>query len=805
MQLHQYFVTAWRNLIRRKGANFLNILGLSVGLAGCLVIFLIEQHEWSYDRHQTNYRNIYQLVKNTRTAKADNFHVSIPFEAVRALRQDYPQIRWAETFNDDEEQVTVVKDAATAGSGKYIEDGIWYAGPELFGIFDLSWINGNAAVLDEPNTVVLCSSLADKYFGHWKNAVGKYLRLNNSITVRVSAIVADPPATSDFPFRAVVSYKTFLANSRIWGLNDLSGWGWSISEHQVFALLPEKMDAAAIDKSLPAFISKYSMDDGTSKKTYFLHPLSEVHFDTRFDNDGDHVSSKTSLYTLGLIGVLILLMACINFVNLSTALAATRSKEAGVRKVMGSSRLQLGLQVLADTCLIMLVALGFSILLADLSLPYVKYISPIETPLHLLNMGTVLFLTSALLVATLLSGIYPALQLSRLNPIEAIQNRFSTTRFGGLSVRRVLVVLQFAFSQLLIIATLIAVSQMDYVSHADMGFNKESVLILQGNSDSSFRARQVAFKQELLTQGNVQAVSFAENTPVNGRHETNFSFDHIDADQPFYATLKYGDLDYARTFGLQMAAGQWYSKNDTLGQVVINETMVHRLGIRDAEKALGKQIRIGDGPWRSIVGVVKDFKNNSLKEEIPANIILRNRGASTLTAIRLNSNNPGRSVREVEAVWNRYFPEYAFNSSFLDERINSFYRQEQRLSASYKVYTLLAILISCLGLYGLVSFMAVQRTKEVGIRKVLGASIGNIVYLFSREFTVLVAIAFLIAAPVAFYMMNKWLQGFVYRIHIGAGVFLATVLISIGIAWLTVGWRSVRAALVNPVKSLRAE
>jgi len=242
-----------------------------------------------------------------------------------------------------------------------------------------------------------------------------------------------------------------------------------------------------------------------------------------------------------------------------------------------------------------------------------------------------------------------------------------------------------------------------------------------------------------------------------------------------------------------------------LGEAVINETMAHRLGIPDVEKALGKQIRIGDGPWRSIVGVVKDFKNSSLKEEIPANIILRNRGASTLTAIRLSGNNPGRSVSEVETVWNSYFPEYAFNSSFLDDRIEKFYRQEQRLSASYKVYTLLAILISCLGLYGLVSFMAVQRTKEVGIRKVLGASIGNIVYLFSREFTVLVAIAFLIAAPVAYYMMNKWLQGFVYRTHIGAGIFLATIVISVGIAWLTVGWRSLRAALANPVKSLRAE
>ena len=431
----------------------------------------------------------------------------------------------------------------------------------------------------------------------------------------------------------------------------------------------------------------------------------------------------------------------------------------------------------------------------------------IDTPLHLFNKGTALFITVILVITTLLSGVYPALQLSRFNPIEAIRNKFTAAQAGGYNLRRILVVLQFSFSQILIIATLIAVSQMDYIRNADLGFTKESVLLLQGNTDSAFLARERAFKGELLGRPDVRAVSFSENTPSQGQHAANFGFDRIEADQPFYADLKYGDIDYANTYGLSMAAGRWYTRDDTTGEAVINETMAQKLGIRDPGQAIGKEIRVGSSGsrWRRIIGVVKDFKNFSLKQTVPPNIIIRNRGNSSLTGIRLSSNNLGRSSRETEMIWNKYYPEYAYNSSFLDERIESFYRQERRLSASFKIYTLLAILISALGLYGLVSFLVVQKTKEVGIRKVLGASIGNIVYLFSREFTILISIAFLIAAPVAYYMMHGWLQGFVYRTHIGGGVFLLAVLTSLGLSWITVGYKSVRAALVNPADSLKAE
>ena len=310
-----YFTIAWRNLTRRKGANFLNILGLGVGLAGCLVIFLILQHEFSYDRYHKNSGRIYQLVKDQQTDHGVEHKRSAPFEAISELRNDYPQGRWAELFTSYGSQVTVMKDAATTGNDKFIEErGLLYAEPELFDLFDVKWLNGNAAVLRENNTVVLCQSVAAKYFGQWQRATGQYIRVDNVITAKVSGVIADPPTNTDFPFTVVLSYRTFLANSGVWGFNDLRGWGWGVSNHQVYALLPKQVSASVIDKSLPAFVAKYADKmDGMEKTTYFLHPLHEIHFDTRFENNGDHVSSKTSLYALGFIGILILLMACINF------------------------------------------------------------------------------------------------------------------------------------------------------------------------------------------------------------------------------------------------------------------------------------------------------------------------------------------------------------------------------------------------------------------------------------------------------------------------------------------------------------
>jgi putative ABC transport system permease protein len=807
--LRNYFKFALRNLIQHKRHAFVNIMGLAIAIAACLVIFLVLKHEYSYDKYHKKAANIYQVVNKTLTPDGDNFSVSSPFPMTRALRTEYPQILFAELFTSNGNQVTVMNSELASSGKKFIEPaGVFYADPQLFRLFDVTWLSGNESLLENDNSVILSKTEATKYFDTWQNAIGKYIRLDNTVTARVGGIIEDVPSNSDFPFKVVLSYKTFLSNAKALGLDGMvNEWGSETSRHQIYALLPDAVKPQTINANLNGFVKKYFTDEPnrTDKRSQFLQPLSNIHFDTRFGNNGTHTSSKATLYTLAFIGVLILLMACINFINLSTALAVKRSKEIGIRKVMGSNGRQITSQVLIETLVIVLFATCIATALAYFSLPYLKYIVQIEESLTLFTSASVLFILLAVVFTTLLSGAYPALVLSRFKPVEAMKNKINSTKLGGISLRRILVVLQFSFSQILIIATIIALNQMRFVQNTDLGFNKKAILLLQGNKDSATLSKRDAFKATLLQIPGVESVTFTSDAPSSDNNwNMNFSFDNAVKDYDFYPSVKFADADYQKTFGLKMAAGRFYNM-DTMPQAVINETLCTKLGIKDPEKAVGKTIRIGGGAWRTVVGVVKDFKNNSLREAIPPTILTKRKSIYTLTAIKLNTNNLSGSNAAIQAAWNTYFPEYAYNSSFFDDSINNFYIQEQRMSTLYKVYACLAIFISCLGLYGLVSFMAVQKTKEVGIRKVLGASIGNIVFLFSKEFTILIGIAFVIAVPVGYYMMNTWLQDFVFRVNIGPGVFFTAIIVSLIIAWITVGYKAIKAAVANPIKSLRTE
>jgi putative ABC transport system permease protein len=390
--------------------------------------------------------------------------------------------------------------------------------------------------------------------------------------------------------------------------------------------------------------------------------------------------------------------------------------------------------------------------------------------------------------------------------MTALKNKITSATVGGISLRRGLVITQFAISQVLIVGTIVAVSQMNFVRNADLGFNKNAVFVLSNNSDSVVLSRQLAFKQQLLQLPGVQSVSFSSDVPSSENSwGTNFFFDHGPGED-FNLYFKCADEDYFKTFGLQFAAGHGYGASDTMKDVVINETLVKKLGLKNDNAAIGKEIKMGArDPWRKIVGVVKDFKTNSLRDEIKPTLIGPKKRFYSNTSIKIKTANLLHTKDAILKTWDKYYPEYATTSYFMDDSINDFYKQENQLSLLYKIFAGIAIFISCLGLYGLVSFMAVQRTKEVGIRKVLGASVQNIVYLFSKEFTILIIVAFFVAAPLAWYMMNNWLSNFVYRIHINAGVFLCAVLISTIIAWITVGYKSIRAAMANPVKSLRTE
>lgn len=806
--LRNYFKIAWRNLVKHKGYTVINIAGLSVGIAACLLIFLVVTFELGYDRFQKNYPRIYRVVTATKNADgSEEQNPGIPCPAADALRNDFPQLEKIAAINSCyNSQVTVLGDnpnADPATSKKFIENqGVIFAQPDYFSIFNTQWLEGGPQTLKDPGNIVLDKQTAQKYFGDWKQANGKYLKLDNTVLLKVSAVVENAPPNSDFPIRLFIAYESLKQYAGKYGYS--KEWGSLSSSHQVYVLLPANLQVAALQAQMKGFVKKYYGQQ--SRREQLLQPLAAMHFDYRYGTLGDHSSSKTILWTLALIGALIIIMASINFINLSTAQALGRGKEVGIRKVLGSSRGQLAAQVMGETFLLVLFSVMLAVLLAKISMPWLSHVANVPAGISLISTGSLIFLLVILVLVTILSGVYPALVVAGFSPALALKSKINAASIGGISLRRVLVVTQFSISQVLIIGTIVAVSQMNFVRSADLGFNKEAILVIPSYPDSALLSRMKPLKQELMKIPGVVNVSMSSDVPSSDNNwASNFYFDNSGKDVDFPSFLKYGDEDYFTTYGLRFLAGRPFSARDTMHELVVNETMMKRLHITDPQKILGKTIRIGGGQWLPVVGVVKDFKTNSLREEIKPTTLSEMQPFYFTTGIKINTSHLTQTTAQVQKLWQQAYPEYAYTSQFLDEAIERFYQQENQLSLLYKIFAGIAILISCLGLYGLVSYMAVQKTKEVGIRKVLGASTGNIVVLFSREFTLLIAIAFIIAVPVAWYVMNGWLRNFVYRIHIGLGIFVLAIAASLLIAWITVGYRAVKAALANPVTSLRSE
>jgi len=799
-----YLVTAYRNLLRHKAYAALNITGLAIGMAASLLLFLIIRYELSYDKFQPDYDRITRVVTQDQFSDGTTHNSGVPVPLLEVLRTRMPDTEFGCMMSAPNSQVTIPQGKTPADSKKFIEEsGIFFSDPQFFKIFSYKWLAGSEQALAQPNTVVITRKLAGKYFGNWQNAMDATLVLDNVLTMKVAGILQDVPGNTDFPLGVIASIESLKNNS--FNYNYYPTWNSTSSNFQLYALLPDKSREAAVNKQLAQISESTYKGWSNSIKTHYLQPLSEIHFDRRFEIFGNHVISRSSLKVLTLVGIFIIVMACINFVNLATAQAVGRSREVGVRKVLGGSRLQLFMQVMGETGLLVFAAGLAAYGIATLCLPFIKHIASINERLSLLTPEVIVFLILLMIIVTLLAGIYPALIVSGYKPVLALKNKMSSANIAGISLRRGLVITQFTISQVLIIGTIVAVSQMNYVSKADLGFDKEAVLTMSANADSSVIPRLPAFKQELLNITGVQAVSFSSDVPSSeNTWSSNFAFDHKD-DETFQVTMKFADEDYFNTFGLELLAGRPYEKSDSIREIVINETLLNKLGLKDPQDAIGKDLRIGRNQWKPVTGVVKDFKTNSLRESVKPLVITTLSNFYSVSSVKLRSSNIPKTQEAIQSAWNRHFPEYAYSARFFEDSINRFYEQENQLSLLYKIFAVIAIVISSLGLYGLVSFMAVQKVKEVGIRKVLGASAGNIVYLFSKEFTLLIAISFLVAAPLAYWMMTNWLQDFAYRINLGVGVFILAIVISLVIAWMTVGYKAIRAALVNPVRSLRSE
>lgn len=799
-----YFKTAFRNLLRNKSYAAINITGLAIGIAACLLIFLVVQFETSFDTFHRDRDKIYRVVSEYKSPDGTNHSTGVPFPVGPALRIDFPQLKKvANILGINNDQITILQEGKEPK--KFLEErSIYFAEPEIFEMFHFPLLAGNYKSLAEPNTALLTRAIAEKYFGNWKTAIGKTIDYENGTMLKVTGILEDVPANTDFPFGIVASYPT-LKSLRI--SRNLNDWVSTYSQAYCFVRFPEGLTPARFNKDLETFVKKHKPAEYV-RDGLIVQPLATMHFDDRFGNYSGRTFGKDLITALTLIGAFLLIIACVNFVNLATAQAVNRSREVGVRKVMGSNRFQLAIQFISETALITLFSVALALLIAIAVLPLLNQLLRLQLSLNLLGNPTILlFLGLTTIAVVLLSGFYPALVLSGFNPITALKSRITPRMVGGISLRRGLVVLQFAIAQVLIIGMMIVVSQMEFFRNASLGFDKEAILNIYIPNDSVSNTKVDAFKHQLVQHAGVKNITFSFASPSdNGNWDSDFKFDHSAKSTDFSANLKWADTNYFNTYNLQLVAGRVFFPSDTVREFVVNETLVKKLGIKNPQDIIGKQMDFWDGDMvAQVVGVVKDFHVHSLRDPLMPVALSTWKRMYRQAGIKIDAANLAPTVAFIEKTWNATFPEYVYQQQFLDEKINNFYRQENQLSQLYKIFAAIAIFISCLGLYGLVSFMAVQRTKEVGIRKVLGASVGKIVYLFSKEFTLLIGIAFLIAGPVAYLIMHGWLENFTFRIKLGAGIFIIAILLSVMIAWITVGYKAVKAALANPVKSLRTE
>ncbi|MBD0332012.1 MAG: ABC transporter permease [Chitinophagaceae bacterium] len=799
-----YLKTALRNLNRNKSYILINVLGLSVGIAACILIFVVVKFETSFDNFHSKKDKIYRIASEFHGQDGISYSGGISFAVAPAVRREIPKAQEvASIFKSGNDQITIVEDGKTIK--KFTED-VYFAEPEFFKMFDFDWLSGNAKTLTEPNTAALTLKIAEKYFGDWKLAIGKTIKRNNDDkqVLRVTGILKDVPENTDFPLGVVASYAT-LQNTNI--KRNMEDWVSTFGQAYSFVVLSPGYSPAKFAADVKAIANKYKPEDAR-KDAYVAQPLSEMHYDEEFGNFTQRTFSKSIITAITLIGLFLLIIACVNFINLATAQAVNRSKEVGVRKVLGGNRGQLVFQFLSETALITLAAVILGVVIAVTTLPFVNRFLGVQMAMNFINSPLlILFLLIVLVLVTLLSGFYPAMILSGFNPITALKNKVTAKMVGGISLRRALVVLQFAIAHVLIIGTIIVASQMDYFRNASLGFDKEAIVTVPVPNDSVSQTKVDYLRNSLLKNSDIKDVSFSFASPsAEGNWNSVFMFDHSTKNTDFSANLKWADAEYFKMYKLQFVAGKPYETSDTVHGFVVNETLLKKLGITNPADAIGKELNFWDRTIVApIVGVVKDFNSYSLREPVAPVVLGSWKRFFQTINIKINPSKAKPTLAFVEKLWNNTYPEYVYSYQFLDEAIANFYRQENQLSLLYKIFAAIAIFISCLGLYGLVSFMAVQRTKELGIRKILGATAANIVYLLSKEFSLLIIVAFIIAGPFAYYIMNKWLQNYTYRIGISLWIFLLAIIGSMVIAWITVGHRAIKAAMANPVKNLRTE
>ena len=814
-----YFKIAWRNLVRNKSYAAINITALGVGIAVCMMIFIIIQYQTSFDTFHAKKDRIYRILTEShhRYAGTISYAKNVPFPMPEELKTAFPQLEQvAQVYASHNDELQVLDANGTPVKNFKAQSGVFYTEPSFFKMFNFPLLAGSYASLKDPNTVLLTKEIAETYFGDWTKAMGKTIKLTGyynmgaalfqfpPVALKVSGILATIPANTDFRLKLVVAWGTDFTGDKQYGFKQTS-WNGTSSDFGCYVLLPPNISSNNFNHQLRAYSRKVLPAD--NKDSHVLQPLSAVHYDAQAGNYSNKTISHKLLNVLWLIAAFILLIACVNFINLSTAQAVNRAKEVGVRKVLGSSKSQLQIQFIIESFLIVTSAVLLAAVITLLALPYINQLLALSLSFNILtDPAIILFLLTITIVVTVLAGFYPSIILSRFNPVTALKSKLAVNT-NGMSLRRGLVVFQFVVAQVLIIGTLVIVQQMNYFMDKPLGFDKDAIVNVPYRADSTGSKQTDYLKQQLILNG-AKAVTFSSNSPLEDDNNkfTPLKYDNALKEAGFQAIVKFADDDYVPTYKLQLVAGKNLQPSGWTREFLVNEAFVKSLGLKNPEDILNKQISIMDGLINCpVVGVLKDFNDRSLRNNLAPLLIATNSTMYRQASIKIPTTNITSSMQSIKKIWEQTFPNFVYDYQFLDERIAGFYKQETQLAQLYKIFAAIAIFLSCLGLYGLASFMAVQRVKEVGIRKVLGATAGNIVYLFSKEFVILIAIAFAIATPIAWYYMQQWLQAYAYRTNISWWLFATGGLVAIIIALATISFQVIKAALANPIKSLRSE
>lgn len=810
--LKNYFITSLRFIKREKIYALMNISGLALGIACALVIYKILNHELSYNKHHDNYARLYRVINEDNTTAGKKVYRAQTHPLGEALRNDFSGLNAAMTFYDQDGLIGIPN-----GQG-HIErfkerKGMVFVEPQFLELFTLNFLAGDEkSALNEPGKVILSRSKVKKYFGlstdNLHEAIGRPLILENEKTVYVSAVIEDEPNTSDLPFEILFHYMDQeVVNRWFFGGKD---WDEYNSATNCYVLLND-LTASELEAQLVPLAKKYLPEHAAKNRTYRLQPLSDLHHSEEIRRTyAGTTTTFDELAILALVGLFLIITACINFINLSTAQAVKRSKEVGIRKTMGSRKGQLITQFLCETFLITLLATGLGLLIASFLVEQVANILSYEMSLALTEGHLIYFLITLILGVTLLAGLYPSFILARMDPILAIKNSLNIKQTSGFfSLRRALVVLQFAISQILIIGVLILNAQMNFFQSKDLGFNDDSVIVVDLPANDS--TKLTVLKNELLKHPTISSVSFSTSGPMSGWKATNPIFHPNIEGQDEWGNLKNVDENFLSLYEMDLIAGSSFGANSPKNHAVVNRKVTETLGFDQPEDALGEMVKYGRGSLELvIVGVVEDFHAASLHADLE-NVFLAHYPWNIFQAgIKLQSPHDNFSdfkvtLNHIEKSWETSFPENVFDFQFYDDRLAAFYNLEQSVSKVMQFFVVIAIIIGSLGLYALVAFMANQKLKEIGIRKVMGASNLAIWNIFSKEFSKLMMIAILISGPVAFYIMRAFLDTYAYRISLGPEFFIAAILASVMIALLTVGYKSLKVAQANPVDSLKDE